>query len=396
MTEACLLLVLLAVVAFIPSGRGGDLSVDADFPGGNIIVDKIEGDDVFVHQDLRDTEGDWFFWAFRVRGAAGRTLTFHFTKSNVIGVRGPAVSTDGGRAWAWLGKEAVKAATFRYTFAGDAQEVRFCFAIPYLEADLRKFLGAHAADPHLKVGTLCRTKKGRDVELLRFGRLDGEAGQRVLVACRHHCCESLASYSLEGIIEATLAGGADGEWLREHAEFLAIPFVDKDGVEEGDQGKNRRPRDHNRDYLGESVYASVQAIRELVPPWSGGRLRVALDLHCPHIRGPHNEVIYIVGSEPKAHWEQQSQLGRILEAVQAGPLVYRASDNLPFGKAWNTGASFGGGKSFSRWAGELPGVTLSASFEIPYANAAGGTVTAEAARAFGHDLAKALRRYLEQ
>ena len=53
--------------------------VDAGFPGGNVIVDKIDGDAVSLHQDLRDTAGDWFYWQFRVRGAEGRTLTFQFT-----------------------------------------------------------------------------------------------------------------------------------------------------------------------------------------------------------------------------------------------------------------------------------------------------------------------------
>ena len=46
--------------------------------------------------------------------------------------------------------------------------------------------------------------------------------------------------------------------------------------------------------------------------------------------------------------------------------------------------------------GELPGIGLATTFEIPYANASGQPVTADSARAFGRDLAKALRRYLEE
>ena len=51
-----------------------------------------------------------------------------------------------------------------------------------------------------------------------------------------------------------LADNEDGYWFRRNVEVLAIPFMDKDGVEEGDQGKNRKPRDHNRDYIGQSVH----------------------------------------------------------------------------------------------------------------------------------------------
>jgi len=371
------------------------ITVDAAFPGGNIVLEKVEGDAIFVHQDLRDTAGDWFFWHFRVRGAAGRTLSVHFTRSNVIGVRGPAVSADGGATWAWLGAEAVRGASFRYAVPAAADEVRFCFGIPYLGRDLEKLLKAHERNPHLAWETLCKTKKGRDVELLRFGRLDGRPEHRVVVTCRHHCCESMASFALEGILESALAQTEEGTWFRERVEFLAIPFVDKDGVEDGDQGKNRRPRDHNRDYAGESIYPEVRAIRERVPRWSEGRLRVALDLHCPHIRGQHNEALYLVGSRSPAIWREESEFGRILETVRTGPLPYRAQDNLPFGQGWNTASEYGGSKSFCQWAGELPGVRLSTSLEIPYANAAGRAVTAESARAFGRDLARALRRYLE-
>jgi hypothetical protein len=368
--------------------------VDADFPGGNVVVDKIEGDTVFLHQDLRDTAGDWFYWCFRVCGAAGRTLTFQFTKSNVIGVRGPAVSSDGGQTWSWLGTGTVKDAAFRYTFPEGAEDVRFCFGIPYLEANLKQFLSRHASSPALQAATLCRTAKDRDVELLRVGRLDGGAEHGVLLTARHHCCESLASYTLEGILDTVLADDEDGAWLREHVEFMAVPFMDKDGVEDGDQGKNRKPHDHNRDYL-QKIYPSVTALTERVPVWSEGKLRVALDLHCPWIRGQHNEVIYFVGGPEPEIWERAVQLGKLLEAVQQGPLVYRVSDNLPFGKAWNTGPGGPNLKSCSRWAAELPGIQVASGIEIPYANAAGKEVTADSARAFGRDLARALRRFLQ-
>ena len=79
----------------------------AIFPGGNIVIDRVDGDTVYLHQDLRDTEVFWFYWCFRVRGAGQRTLTFVFTQGDVIGTRGPAVSLDAGRTWGWLGSEAV-------------------------------------------------------------------------------------------------------------------------------------------------------------------------------------------------------------------------------------------------------------------------------------------------
>ena len=71
------------------------LNIDSNFPGGNIIVERIDGDHVWLRQDLRDTEGWWFYWLCRVAGAAGRSVTFHFTNGNVLTDRGAAISVDG-------------------------------------------------------------------------------------------------------------------------------------------------------------------------------------------------------------------------------------------------------------------------------------------------------------
>jgi hypothetical protein len=178
-------------------------------------------------------------------------------------------------------------------------------------------------------------------------------------------------------------------------EFFVVPMVDLDGVEDGDQVKNRKPRDHNRDYAGESIYPQVKAIRERVPAWSGGKLRLALDLHCPAVRGPYNEVIYFVGGPDEKVWKEIDRLARMLEEVQTGPLVFKRENNLPFGKAWNNASNFTTGKPFARWAAELPGVQAASTIEFPYANVDGQAVTDESARAFGRDLARAIRRYLE-
>jgi len=384
---------LLAALLLAASPR--EVTVDAAFPGGNVLLDSIEGDTVSLHQDLRDTQGDWFYWHFRVRGAEGRTLAFKFTKGNVIGVLGPAVSVDGGGTWGWLGKDSVKDASFHYAFGADAKEVRFCVSIPYLESDLRRFLDRHAGDARLRVETLCETKKGRKVERLHAGRLDGRAKQRVLFTSRHHACETIATHALEGILETVLSDPDDGAWFRENVEVCAVPFMDKDGVEDGDPGKNRKPRDHNRDYDGEGLYASTKAMREFVPTWSEGKLRFAMDMHCPTLRGDHNETIYFVGSENPENWAKVERLSKILEETQKGPLPYRAKENIPFGTAWNTEKNFTQGKSFGRWAVDLPGISAATTIEISYANANGKTVTAESARALGRDLARAIRKFLE-
>jgi hypothetical protein len=385
---------LLFALAALAAAQPPAPRIDAAFPGGNIIVESIDGDRVALRQDLRDTQGHWFYWAFRVRDAGGRRLTFRFTNGNVIGVRGPAVSLDEGLHWSWLGAGSVQSAAFTYAFPPDAASVRFAMAIPYQQADLERFLARAASRRYLRADTLCRSRKGRSVELLHAGALSGRSRYRVLLTARHHSCESLASYVLEGLLDA-VASGAEGGWLRRNVEFLAVPFLDKDGVEDGDQGKNRRPRDHNRDYAGESLYPEVRALRELAPRWSAGKLRVALDLHCPTLRGPENESIYFVGTPNAKVWEHLLRLSSLLERTQRGPLRFDPAANMPFGKSWNTAANTGANKSFAMWAGELPGIEVANTLEVAYASAHGRQVDAASARALGADLAGALRAYLD-
>jgi len=117
-------------------------------------------------------------------------------------------------------------------------------------------------------------------------------------------------------------------------------------------------------------------------------------MHCPWIRGPHNEDIYFPGGPEPENWARVVHFGEIIERVQQGPLVYSTKNNLPFGQAWNIAANSTQGASFGRWASTLPGIIAAASIEIPYANASGKAVTQETARLFGHDLARAVHTFL--
>jgi hypothetical protein len=284
------------------TGMTQDLNVDCDFPGGNILVDKIEGNDIFLHQDLRDTTTDWFYWYFRINGAAGRTIQVHFTAGDVIGARGPALSSDKGKTWRWLGADCSTGCSFTCTLPEKLDEVRFSFGMPYTQANLDRFLRHWGSSPNLRRSTLCLSNSGRPVELLRLGKLEGAADWQVLLTARHHCCEMMANYAQEGMIEAILGANDIASWSCKHVEWTIIPFMDKDGVEEGDQGKNRRPHDHNRDYI-QGIYPETRALRQYVQKWDQN-LAFSLDMHCPWKRGDGNEITYFVGTPDDEMWQK--------------------------------------------------------------------------------------------
>ncbi len=394
LSSGCVLLLGFASCA-------ASFTVDDGVPAGNVVVEKIDGDVVHVKPDLRDTKGDWFYWAFRVRGAAGRTLTFRFGGAyggNVVGTRGPVVSRDKGRTWAYPLDGASRQNGFVYAFPKDADEVWFYECHPYHQSDWEAFLARHAAarGTFFETGVLCKSKKGRDVENARFGRLKNPKYTMLLTA-RHHASESVASYALEGFLDAVLASDELGAWLRANVEVLVVPFMDKDGCVDGDQGKNRKPHDHNRDYT-EFLHPETKATVAWIKERTDDKLDVWIDLHCPWIRGDYNEFVYsplkrdVNGRNAAA----ERTFDALLEKLQCGSLNYKASDDLPYGKSWNTGGNFEKGWSSINWAiNRLPEIRLGHTFEIPFATANGAVVTPDKVRDFGRGLAGTLRAFLE-
>jgi hypothetical protein len=266
--------------------------------------------------------------------------------------------------------------------------------MPYVVENLSAFVARHADDPHFSTRQLTTSEHGRPVDLWRIGKIDGPADFRVLLTCRHHCCEMMASYELEGLVECVLDDPTIGAWLRSHVAFQIVPMVDVDGVEEGDQGKMRSPHDHNQDYA-EHVqrYAAVRAIRTLALDDSTGPISFAMDMHCPAISGPEHESIYFVGTPNAANWEAMGVVSEKLEAACRGPLSYYVSSNMPHGVGWNV-VDDPDLRTFAGFMDTVPGAGPHATLELPYANASGGEVTAESARLFGRDLARMIHDYL--
>jgi len=389
---------ILAVALFLSS-----LTVDDRLPAGNIVCEGIDGDVVRLHQDQRDTKGEtWFYWAFRVTGAAGRTLRFEFPAKapggGPVGVRGPVVSTDRGRTFSFALDGKTRPDAFTWTFPPGQDEVWFYECHPYVRADWDAFVARHAAaiGKQFVVETLCTSRKGADVPRARFGCLAGEPKCRICVTARHHCSESMASWVLEGLGEAFLVQDALGAWLRENVELMMVPMVDYDGVQAGDQGKCRAPHDHNRDYR-EFLYPETKAIAEWIGAHAGGRLDVFLDVHCPWIRGRYNEFLYTPWKDPKVvpSAADEHRFSELLEKLQSGGMRYRAGDDLPFGRDWNTGRNYHQGWSAVIWAcNTVKGLKVARSLEVPFANANGAVVTPETCRELGGDLAKCLRAFL--
>lgn len=379
------------------------IDVDDQLPAGCLKQAVVEGDAVHLTRDYRDTEGGWFYWKFRVAGAAGKTLTFDFPGVGwAVGSRGAAVSCDRGKTWRWSSEvEHESKNSFAWTFAEGADEVWFAQTIPYLPDDWAAFLSAHAADRGklFETAELCKSKKGRSVPYARFGLLDGSAKIKMFVSARHHCQEASASPVVEGMAASFFADDELGRWLRANVEMRVVPFADYDGVVDGDQGKNRRPHDHCRDYNEgrPQVHPEVAAIMKMLKAW---RPTVVQDTHSPWLRDggspdDTNGFAYQVGNP--SNRVQMAAFGAVLDRVQESGFGYRAADDVPFGKCWNAGANYKQGQTLNIWAQfDLKTCRYVTSFEIPFANQHEKTIYPSDQRGFGRDIMLAYREYLQQ
>ena len=231
--------------------------------------------------------------------------------------------------------------------------------------------------------------------MLRIAQSAGSPKYGVAFTARHHACEMIASYALEGAIDEIESESDAGAFLREHCEFFVVPFVDEPGVEAGDQGKNRSPHDHNRDYIQE-LYPSVRALKQYVVENFHDKEVVYIDWHCPWIRGgKYNEAIYFPETVNLKNTLLLHEYSRYLEEEQKGKaLPYSASNNLPFWRRvehlCKLRAERGRASDpvVEHWAEGLPNILLACGFEIPYANVEGAEKTPDAAREFGRSRGK--------
>jgi tetratricopeptide (TPR) repeat protein len=296
----------------------GEIKISADYPGGNVIVQKNEPGKAEIAPDLRGGK-PWFYWNFEAEAVQPGRVDFLLPGTLMMVAKGSAVSVDGGKTWQWINPDCFKFASpaakdvpanprdsFYYEFKDKGQKVRFAVAIPYQQADLDEFLKKNASNPNLTKSVLTKTTKGLPIDLIQIGK-PGEGVKAVLLTARNHACEAMASYVLEGFLQELLSDSAFGVEFRKKYVVYAVPIVDKEGVQAGDQGKGRNPHDHNRDYGQTNIYPEVKAIQDLA---DAKNVEFFLDFHCPAVRGDVHEMFYFDGTKVPHIYENNMELVR--------------------------------------------------------------------------------------
>ena len=347
--------------------------VTDQFIGGNIVIQRIDGNQVYLDRDLRDSS-HWFYWAFRVDGAAGRTLTFTFPQ-DLLGYWGPAISHD-LMQWHWLEPEGFRAQpedrlSFTYTFGSEEHSVFFAHNMLYNPDHFRQL-------DFLDTSTLCLDRDGASVPLATLG----EGDKVILLTARHHACEAPAGYALEGVLRELYERPLPGY------KTLAVPFVDMAGVIAGDPGKCRLPYDHNRDYIPDSIYPTVKAIKELL---TKENVTYVFDFHDPCHIGAGNDYTRLVN----AYESMREDVLRFSALYAEETEQYTEGVCFPFahGKiTWRDQPVVG---TFSAYTGALPSVKFVTTVELPYFGKQDRMMTKESYIATGRAFARALKRLIE-
>ena len=344
------------------------MKIHGNFSGGNAVVTKGEGNTVYIKNELRDTSIDWFYWAFCVEDADEGELVFSFEK-NRLGYFGPAVSSD-LKSWHWLGE--VSGDSFKYSFKA-GETVYFAHHILYRPERLEEF----AREKGRSLDVLCKSPKGRDVPSLSFG----EGDISIILTARHHASESTGSYVLEGVLDELLSSPIDG------ARVFAVPFVDYDGVLDGDQGKSRVPHDHNRDYIDEPIYPEV---REIIAYADRCGVNYGFDFHSPWHRGGVNDNIFVVRNSVDK-LDRFDRFSELLEAeITDGAMSYRKNNDYPPLTGWNMPST-----NFACTMNARVDCDIAFTLENAYFGTEENKVSEERLIELGRCFARAMKRYIK-
>ncbi len=346
--------------------------IHKDFMGGNISVKEINGDVVYLENELRETTDDWFYWAFCVEGAENQSVTFKF-QENRVGYFGPAVSHDLVN-WHWL--DQAEGESFTYHFGETESKVYFAHSMLYHPDRFLKFADKH----QLNVKELCKGYRGSSVPCVEFG----EGSSSIILTSRHHACESTGSYVLEGVLEELISNPIPD------TKVFCVPFVDYEGVIRGDQGKFRAPHDHNRDYDTdkESIYPECDAIKKYA---KANGCHYGLDLHSPWHKSQENDNVFIV-QKNLGKLAQLNRFGEVFEkCITESSLKYEHKNDYPPEIGWNR--NYGGIASYMQLREEN---NFAFALETPYFGTSDNKVSEARLIELGHCLAKALKQYIKE
>ncbi len=393
---------IFLLLAPAQAARGGELKVEADFPGGSANVLEIDqtARRVRINPAPYKDRGFVCWWYFKLTGVEpNETVTLDIGEGVWATPDRAAFSLD-GQTWRHTepGQRDGKRIVFRQKVG--ARQVWFAWGPPFVPADAQKLVEEAAKrSPHATAFTLCQTRAKRPVPALRInepagGKAPAERDPAekfgVWVQARHHAWESGSSWVCRGFVEWVMSGDPQAVALRRRADITIVPIMDIDSVADGAGGKNQRPQDHNRDWSDEPHWPSVAAAqREIARMDKAGQFDLFIDLHNPSANDKR-PYFYVPPRDKLTELTRQNLIDFIAAAKRkiTGPL--KLADQVR-----ESGASYDRNwqKISKNWVAfhtrdQVVAVTLETAWNTPNS-------TTEGYRQVGRQLGQAIERYFK-
>lgn len=354
------------------------IAVKADFPGGSVRVEAIEGATIKVLPALHKDRGWTCWWYFKVEGATpGAALTVDVGGGVWATPSQAAISVD-DRKWTSTSPGKRSKDRIAYDIQAPAAAFWLAWGPPFTLRHARELLGERAFE-------LCKSRDGHSVPALRIK--EGEPKHAIWIQAGQHAWESGARWVGRGFFEWVTSDDPRAAALRKSTEIVYVPIMDVDNVERGAGGKQCKPQDHNRDWSDDPHWPEVRAAQAEIKTM-GSRFRLFIDLHNPGANEPRP---YYFTSPPELLPEAgRRNLDRFLQASVAeitGPLKIlekTKESGKSYDKDWE--------RISKNWVSTRMGegvvaVTLETSWNTPNS-------TTEGYRQIGRELGLAIERYL--
>ncbi|MGD9497722.1 MAG: M14 family zinc carboxypeptidase [Armatimonadota bacterium] len=303
----------------------------------------------FVSEPRTSPQPLWFH--VTVAGVGGAAVAFRWQNADItLGARDelhllrPVLRADEGAWERCAGVEVDESPDgrqqVRFEHPGGADKVAAALCYPYAPQDLEATVAA--VGDLWEQAVIGATGEGRPLLRLRLAGASG-AGTRpgLYLLARQHAGETPGSWVLDGILRF-LAGDDKGRELGQALDVWAVPFVDLDGVVNGDYGKDALPWDFNRAWEPLAMRPAVHALqRDLMRFAARTTPRLVIDLHAPGHSTP--DVYVQLPRQQRPHEQQAAAMSFVARLAEQFPELDADTLGRPtvYPSRWNAMATAG-------------------------------------------------------
>lgn len=240
------------------------IKISHGFDSGSIdVVDASDPSHVRLRlrPDNASTFCQWFH--FRVHGAAGQPLKMVF--ENAAEAAYPdgwpdyrAVASYDRKHWFRVNGTRYDAGQLVIEHTPERNSIYYAYFEPYSHERHLDLLGRVELSPYAEVCSLGATLQGREVDMVRVGRVRDDRVP-VWIIARQHPGESMAEWFVEGLLDRLLdAADPVARRIRERACVNVVPSMNPDGASLGNLRTNAAGANLNREWMNPSVARSPE------------------------------------------------------------------------------------------------------------------------------------------